>query len=148
MTRMTLTSTPTGDIRAAVSVAVVDISSTATAQIFWRRRDPNLGVKLPVITDAAGARVPLVSAHYERSCGVLTFEASAGAGTYYVYYLPWVQQGQVATHRETLSMTPVEGLDRSSSRHMKTKSSASRDAHRRSVGRRDWHWTRQETQVC
>ena len=88
-----------GDIRAAVSVASADISAggspTATAQIFWRRRDPNLDVKLPVITDAAGASVQLVSAHYERSCGVLTFEASA-AGTYYVYYLPWVQKGQGA----------------------------------------------------
>ena len=89
-----------GDIRAAVSVAAADLHSStdggplaATVQVYWRRRDPNLNAKLVVVTDAAGRHMAVVSAHIERSCGVLTFEAGAGPATYFVYYLPYVEKG-------------------------------------------------------
>ena len=83
-----------GDIRASVSVAAADIDAgqTATAQVFWRRRDPNLTLKLPVVTNAEGERMKLLSAHLESVCGVLRF-ATDGPGVYHVYYLPYVQSG-------------------------------------------------------
>jgi hypothetical protein len=82
-----------GDIRARLSVAPGDIvAGVATAQIFWRRRDPFPANKAVIVTDAAGAAVAVLnSSVVESTCGVISFSATAG-GTFFAYYLPF-QQG-------------------------------------------------------
>ena len=49
-----------GDIRARLHVDEVTAAAggPVTAQIFWRRRDPNPHLKAVVVTTAAGAQVP------------------------------------------------------------------------------------------
>ena len=49
-----------GDIRAKLVVDAVAATAgaTVTAQIFWRRRDPNPHLKAVVVTTKAGAQVP------------------------------------------------------------------------------------------
>ena len=82
-----------GDIRARLEVQAGDVvGGLATAQVFWRRRDPTPENKAVIVTDAAGAAVAVASATVESTCGVVSFAAPAGGGTFFAYYLPF-QQG-------------------------------------------------------
>ena len=86
-----------GDIRALIELTAGDItaSNAATVQIFWRRRDPHPAAKGIIVTDEAGVGGFDVSAStLEGDCGVITFSRpNLSPGAYYVYYLPYQQNG-------------------------------------------------------
>ena len=49
-----------GDIRAVLDVpAGTPVNASVQAQIFWRRRDRNPGVKMVLVTDSAGRGVAM-----------------------------------------------------------------------------------------
>ena len=80
-----------GDVRAVLSVSNDSIvSGVATAQIFWRRRDPHPELKRVIIIDPTGAPATVINAEVEATCGLLNFSATL-AGEYHVYYLPFLQ---------------------------------------------------------
>ncbi len=77
--------------------AVVRVAAAADAvrvKIPWRRRDPSPEKKAVIVTDASGRRVANVwPVRIERTEGELVFQPSAGAGTYYFYYMPYRSGG-------------------------------------------------------
>ena len=82
-----------GDVRAVVQLSAGDITDdTATVQVFWRRRDPHPSNKTVLVLDAAHAPLTVTGLDVEADCGVVTFSrVGLAAGTYYIYYLPFVQ---------------------------------------------------------
>lgn len=81
-----------GDTRAVVELPPSFTGPIAAAQVFWRRRDPNPSVKEVIVVSAATqSPVSLINATIENTCGLVYFSAPAGAGTYWVYYLPFTQ---------------------------------------------------------
>ena len=95
-----------GDIRAKLHVTaeLAEAGAEATAQIYWRRRDPNPGLKAVVVTDSDHRQVASSVVALQAACGVVKFEHS-GAGDYFVYYLPHFQTGGGAVRSPA---TPVE----------------------------------------
>ena len=82
-----------GDIRAVVQLTSSDIvGSSATVQVWWRRRDPTPYNKSVLVTDASGVGLTVSSAAIESDCGLITFTSpSLAPGLYYLYYLPFRQ---------------------------------------------------------
>jgi hypothetical protein len=70
--------------------------SIAHVYIPWRRRDPDPASHRIIVQDAeTGARINDVSAiNVTRESGELAFKATSGKGTYYVYYLPYRNEGK------------------------------------------------------
>jgi len=68
----------------------------ARAVIPWRRRDNEPGKKRIIVQDAAtGLRINNVKiSSLTRETGDLFFEPVSGKGTYYVYYLPYKNEGR------------------------------------------------------
>lgn len=61
----------------------------------WRRRDPSPQEKNIIVTDRQGTRIRNVSRGViNRELGEIYFEPTAGAGEYYVYYLPYQSKGR------------------------------------------------------
>jgi hypothetical protein len=90
-----------GDVRAVVQLTDDGAATSSTApvsvRIFWRRRDAQPEAKGVLVTDDAGNRVALAAApQIASACGVVSFVPLAGARTYRVYYLPFMQQGSGA----------------------------------------------------
>jgi hypothetical protein len=86
-----------GDIRAVVDVT--SNSTSAIAQIFWRRRDNHPTVKAVLVADSTGKKMKVIGAVVQSECGVVTFQTKNGPGRYYVYYLPYTQtQGGARLH--------------------------------------------------
>ena len=93
-----------GNIRARVVVSTELLqsgASTATAQIWWRRRDDKPELKSVIVTDATGAIVHSTVTLIEGACGIVTFDItkaasdlnSVGDATFFAYYLPYWQSG-------------------------------------------------------
>ena len=92
-----------GNIRARIVVSAEFLRtsvSTATAQIWWRRRDDRPELKGVIVTNAAGAIVHSTTTLVEGACGIVTFDVSdaasdsnAGDAIYFAYYLPYWQSG-------------------------------------------------------
>ena len=81
-----------GNHRAVVRVDAP--ARAAHAVITWRRRDRNAEAKRIIVTTAAGERVANVRrGEITRERGELWFAPIAGAGRYFVYYLPFVSAG-------------------------------------------------------
>ena len=84
-----------GDIRAKLVVSAEDLepqTGMATAQIWWRRRDPRPENKSVIVTDDRGSIIPSSAHLIETACGVISF-APPQPGTYFVYYLPYRRGG-------------------------------------------------------
>ena len=82
-----------GNHRAVVTVR--SAGTVAHVTLPWRRRDADPAARLLVVTDAEGQRVRNVRrGSIARESGELWFEPTAGAGTYYVYYLPFENGGR------------------------------------------------------
>ena len=81
-----------GDIRAVVQAHQ---AGPVSAQIWWRRRDPNPEVKAVIVTDESDSRWVPANAVVEPDCGVVSFNAPS-PGVYHVYYLPYVETGDWA----------------------------------------------------
>ena len=81
-----------GNHRAVLKVA--EKADAVWGHIEWRRRDLEPEKKNIVVTDDAGKKLTnLLRINVNRSYGDLVFQAPA-AGTYYVYYLPFVSKGR------------------------------------------------------
>jgi len=82
-----------GDIRAVV--AVKDRAAKAVfAHIEWRRRDNGPSAKNIIVTSADGAVIKnVIRGEINNEFGDVYFEPVAGAGDYYVYYLPYKKAG-------------------------------------------------------
>lgn len=75
-------------------LAVQTAADAVRASIPWRRRDARPEAKAAWVTDAAGTRIRNVAVLAATSeSGDLVFQAMVGAGTYYVYYLPFRYEG-------------------------------------------------------
>ena len=82
-----------GNVRAVVDVK--QKAAAARAVIDWRRRDGHTDSEVIVVDSATSRRVLNVkTAHISRESGEVIFEPVSGAGTYYVYYLPYKVQGR------------------------------------------------------
>ena len=62
----------------------------------WRRRDSNPGGKRVIVQDSAtGARVlNVIEGAVTRESGEIFFQPVSGAGNYYIYYLPYRNEGR------------------------------------------------------
>ncbi|MGE5360209.1 MAG: glycoside hydrolase domain-containing protein, partial [Bacteroidales bacterium] len=82
-----------GNYRAVVRVAAP--SDAVRVLLEWRRRDGDPDRKNIIVTDSVGTRVTnLVRLGITRETGDLVFEPAAGAGDYYIYYLPMTGEGR------------------------------------------------------
>src|SRR6185437_10874977 len=70
--------------------------TVAHVRIPWRRRDPDPASHRIIIQDGnTGARINDVTAiTLTREAGELAFRPTSGKGTYYVYYLPYRNEGK------------------------------------------------------
>ncbi|WP_264551624.1 glycoside hydrolase domain-containing protein [Flavobacterium sp. N2038] len=77
-----------------VVVAFSGTGNVAKATIEWRRRDENPELKKIIVQDAAGKDIQNVNtANINKESGTVYFEPVSGKGTYYVYYMPYVDEG-------------------------------------------------------
>lgn len=83
-----------GNHRAVVSY--VGLGNVAKVSISWRRRDQNPQDKRIIVQDAkTGQKVNNIKiVSVTRELGVILFEPTSGSGIYYVYYLPYKNEGQ------------------------------------------------------
>jgi hypothetical protein len=82
-----------GNFRAVVYCA--SSGPLAVAHIFWRRRDENPEAKRIIVEDAAThARVPSATGVLTRESGEVRFVPVSGKGVYYVYYMPYKNEGR------------------------------------------------------
>jgi len=67
----------------------------AKATIGWRRRDTNPELKRIIVQDATtGKKITNVkTGDITRESGTVFFEPLSGKGTYYIYYMPYVNEG-------------------------------------------------------
>jgi hypothetical protein len=67
----------------------------AMAEINWRRRDADPGQKRIIVQDAkTGKKITNVqTGDISREKGTVYFEPVSGAGTYYIYYMPYIYEG-------------------------------------------------------
>ena len=76
---------------------LVNFSGTgniAKTTIEWRRRDEKPELKKIIVQDAAGKEVLNVKTeNINRENGTIYFEPISGKGTYYVYYMPYIDEG-------------------------------------------------------
>jgi hypothetical protein len=78
--------------------AVVQFSgkgNVAKTTIEWRRRDENPDQKLIIVQDAktGAAILNIKTENINRENGTIFFEPVSGNGTYYVYYMPYIDEG-------------------------------------------------------
>jgi hypothetical protein len=79
-----------GNQRVVLHVADTGTLHAVRALIPWRRRDAQPELKRLIITDARGQRIVNVAPQQiRRDSGVVVFDPTAGAGDYYLYYLPY-----------------------------------------------------------
>lgn len=79
------------------AVLHVDAEAEAVAaHIEWRRRDKNPELKNIIIVDGTtGERISnIIRAEINREYGDIVFQPSTAPGDYYVYYMPYVQEGR------------------------------------------------------
>jgi hypothetical protein len=90
--------------------AVVRVAAPARAvqvSIPWRRRDADPERKQIVVTTTSGLRVSnVVPIDLTRERGILAFEPSAGAGEYFVYFMPYT--GSVRSNYPRITYRPAD----------------------------------------
>jgi hypothetical protein len=68
-----------------------DIAKTT---IEWRRRDQNPELKKIIVQDATGAAIQNIkTVDINRESGTIYFQPVSGQTTYYVYYMPYIDEG-------------------------------------------------------
>ncbi|RZL44664.1 MAG: hypothetical protein EOP00_19355 [Pedobacter sp.] len=83
-----------GNHRALVSF--VGTGKVAKVNIEWRRSDANINQKAIIVQDAkTGNKVKnILPLSLDNEKGVICFEPESGAGTYYIYYQPYKNEGK------------------------------------------------------
>ncbi|WP_281322959.1 glycoside hydrolase domain-containing protein [Flavobacterium aestivum] len=79
--------------------AIVQFTGSGTVAkttIDWRRRDENPEQKRIIVQDAKTGKdiLNVKSENINRESGTVLFEPVSGKGTYYVYYLPYIDEGK------------------------------------------------------
>ncbi len=94
--------------------AVVSFSGTgniAKTTIEWRRRDQNPELKKIIVQDASGKEIQNIKTeNINRENGTIFFEPISGKGTYYVYYMPYVDEG-TANYPKGIYQKPEDKAD-------------------------------------
>lgn len=68
--------------------------NVAKTTIEWRRRDENPELKRIIVQDANGKEIlNTKTENINRENGTIFFEPVSGKGTYYVYYMPYIDEG-------------------------------------------------------
>ena len=81
-----------GNHRAVLRVTAA--TPAVRAHIPWRRRDADAANRALIVTDASGARIDDVARiRIDREAGDIAFAPGAGAGTYFVYWMPFASTG-------------------------------------------------------
>lgn len=96
--------------------AVVQYSGKGTiakATIEWRRRDENPDQKRIIVQDAKTGKniLNVKSAAITRESGTVFFEPVSGKGTYYVYYLPYIDEGPSVYYPKGVYAKPENTAD-------------------------------------
>lgn len=82
-----------GNHRAVVTVPAP--GKVTTVRIDWRRRDPNPESKMILVSDSKGNLIRnVIRGKVNREFGEVSFEPTAGAGEYFVYYLKYFTKGR------------------------------------------------------
>ncbi|SHL15084.1 glycoside hydrolase domain-containing protein [Flavobacterium chilense] len=77
-----------------VAVAFSGTGNVAKTTIEWRRRDENPELKKIIVQDASGKEIQNIkTTNINRENGTVFFEPVSGKGTYYVYYMPYIDEG-------------------------------------------------------
>ncbi|RED26400.1 hypothetical protein BD847_0318 [Flavobacterium cutihirudinis] len=77
-----------------VVLAFSGSGNVAKATIEWRRRDDKPELKKIIVQDASGKEIQNTKTeNINRENGTIYFEPISGKGTYYVYYMPYVDEG-------------------------------------------------------
>lgn len=75
-------------------IAFSGSGNVAKTTIEWRRRDTNPELKKIIVQDASGKDIQNIKTeNINRENGTIYFEPISGKGTYYIYYMPYVDEG-------------------------------------------------------
>jgi hypothetical protein len=96
--------------------AVVQYSGKGTiakATVEWRRRDENPDQKRIIVQDAKTGNniLNVKSAGITRESGTIFFEPISGKGTYYVYYMPYIDEGPSVYYPKGVYVKPENTAD-------------------------------------
>ena len=84
----------------------------AKAIIEWRRRDENPEQKRIIVQDANGKNILNVkTADISRETGTVFFEPISGKGAYYIYYLPYIDEGPKVYYPKGVYAKPENTAD-------------------------------------
>jgi hypothetical protein len=87
--------------------------TVAKAIIDWRRRDQNPEQKRIIVQDAKTGKdiLNVKSENINRESGTVLFEPVSGKGTYYVYYLPYIDEGPKVYYPKGVYVKPENTAD-------------------------------------
>ncbi|WP_427872748.1 glycoside hydrolase domain-containing protein [Flavobacterium sp. MMS24-S5] len=92
-------------------VAFSGSGNVAKTTIEWRRRDTNPELKKIIVQDASGKDIQNIKTeNINRENGTIYFEPISGKGTYYVYYMPYVDEG-TANYPKGIYQKPEDKAD-------------------------------------
>lgn len=96
--------------------AVVEFTGNGTVAkttIDWRRRDENPEQKRIIVQDAKTGKdiLNVKSENINRESGTVLFEPVSGKGTYYVYYLPYIDEGPNVYYPKGVYVKPENTAD-------------------------------------
>ncbi|WP_236673006.1 glycoside hydrolase domain-containing protein [Flavobacterium tagetis] len=92
-------------------VAFSGSGNVAKTTIQWRRRDTNPELKKIIVQDASGKDIQNIKTeNINRENGTIFFEPISGKGTYYVYYMPYVDEG-TANYPKGIYQKPEDKAD-------------------------------------
>lgn len=79
-----------------VLVSYAGTGKIAKVNIEWRRSDPNPEAKSIIVQDAkTGKKIEnILPLSLSKERGIICFEPTSGAGTYYIYYQPYKNEGR------------------------------------------------------
>ncbi|WP_443936498.1 glycoside hydrolase domain-containing protein [Pedobacter sp. MW01-1-1] len=92
-----------GNHRARVNTAISN--AIAHVKIDWRRRDKHPELKRIIVQNAQGVTVKSAALNITRESGDVYFESKT-SGTYYVYYLPYKNEGR-SNYPKGVYLTPL-----------------------------------------
>jgi len=83
----------------------------AHVKVDWRRRDRNPQQKAIFVTDAGGLRIPNVLVrNVNREHGEIWFDAPKGSGDYFIYYMPYKNEGR-DNYPKGVYLKPIKATD-------------------------------------
>ncbi|MDP5199999.1 glycoside hydrolase domain-containing protein [Flavobacterium sp. DG2-3] len=92
-------------------IAFSGSGNVAKTTIEWRRRDTNPELKKIIVQDASGKEIQNIKTeNINRENGTIFFEPISGKGTYYVYYMPYIDEG-TANYPKGIYAKPEDKAD-------------------------------------